>query len=435
MSNDNVYTSSRTSLVEPLIIRLLLTSDLPRRPSNSYYIAGRTYIGYTKEAFNLARVCKRWFKLVSGSLNRVDIDQFYSEDTDLSPLLMMIRGEQTTKQKFPIINKMQSLTISGHFEDVTNKLIETLVKEQKEGHFDEITSSLEHVYADTYGMDQIPSDFYDMLEICKSLFPSLDSLTLYRRDHQEESGSPTQIFLWDLPYFDNFKYLDCKIYREAGDNEENLEDILNALSKNLHLKYLDLTISQGVSTFRLACYFAAWSNLEYLKIKCAYGFCNLNQKELNTFSRLIRENNKLKEVYLGKLRLKEMSFEKKEGIQQALAVNKCITNLDVNYSLFYTKTKSTNIISQVVKQFKLVHKSNQDLNDYQTVTDSIIDIISLNTHPNLTSMYITFILGDGEKPYQFKQRLVDALSTNTTLQSFSYNIVADGKINPSTTLR
>ncbi|KYQ88516.1 hypothetical protein DLAC_11238 [Tieghemostelium lacteum] len=435
MSNDNVYTSSRTSMVEPLIIRLLLTSDLPRRPSNSYYLAGRTYIGYTKEAFNLARVCKRWFKWVSGSLNSVDIAQFYSKD--LSPLLMMIRGEQTTKQKFPIINKMQSLTIRGF--NFTNELIEILVKEQKEGHFDGITSSLEHIYAHTYGMGQIPIDFYDMLEDCKSLFPSLDSLSLYRRDDQEEYGSPTQLFLLDLPCFGNFKYLHCQIQRDTeDDNEESSEELLEALSRNPYLKYLDLTMQEGVSIGRLPYYFASWSNLEYLKIQCYTGFGDIGQEGLDILSMLIRENNKLKEVYLGNLGLDEMSFETKEGIQQALAVNKCITNLDVNYSLFYTKTKSTNIISQVVKQFKLVHKSFQDFNDqcdYQTVTDSIIDIISLNTHPNLTSMDITFILGDDEKPDQFKQRLVDALSTNTTLQSFSYNIVANGKINPSTTLR
>ncbi|EFA79240.1 hypothetical protein PPL_07658 [Heterostelium album PN500] len=440
-NNNNNGESSRTSMVEPLIIRLLLTSDLPRKRSNSYEFAGRTYIGYSELAFNLAKVCKRWFKLVSCSINSVDIVQFVTnnDNTDLSALLMMIRGEQTTKQKFPIVNKLQSLTIrGGNQANITRELIETLVDEQKEGKLDGITSSIEHVFAFTFGMGDIPSDFYDMLENCQSVFPSLDSLSLYRDDRQEEAGSPLYLFLVDLPCFNYIKYLNCQIQRDTeDDNEESSSELLTALSKNPFLKFLDLTMKEGMSIGRLVYYFASWSTLEYIKIQCYTGVGDMTQEGLDALYMVMRENNKLKDVNFGNLGLDEMSLDTKDGIQQALAANKCIINLDVNYSLFYTKTKSTNIISQTVQQFKLVHKSFQEFNDqckYETVTDSILEIISGNTHPNLTNMHITFVVG-GEELDQFKQRVVDALSTNTTLRSFSYNTFCGGTISPSTALR
>ncbi|EGG15337.1 ABC transporter G family protein [Cavenderia fasciculata] len=136
---------------------VLCLGDSNRNDFSIHHAGSIIYYVFTLESYNLARVSKKWFQLVSSlitHLNENDDVWLKSEDV----FAKMIKGQQLTE--YSIIKQLESVTVGDY--------------DQKKGQLKDIHSPLEHLFIPAHLVDNENSiNIEEFFGQCSNIFTSL----------------------------------------------------------------------------------------------------------------------------------------------------------------------------------------------------------------------------------------------------------------------
>ncbi|EGG19027.1 hypothetical protein DFA_02270 [Cavenderia fasciculata] len=418
----------------------------------------KTYITFTDELYQLAKVNKRWFALISSRIDQVSVREltnkpFKPSGRKVHPLIKLLKVQQS--DKYSIIRRLKSLLLDikpATTQEEANCINEMFRKIALQEKFP-FTSSLEHIYFPTGWWDEydIAEDFerfftedymrkysrgskttglgFKMTKI----FANLSSITL-TLDYETRDGYTMLAMIETIKqHMTQVKNLSWSIETGSdgeGSEYDSFEPLWDHSTTNFNLEQLSIDC-YGMQMKHLYNVFRKESKLIFFKAGAYRGRAQLesNADDLDMAVESIKTNSTLTSLKLGKLYL---TNDEKIRIQKALAFNQTITNLSICQYLFGVSPSSpsisTDILSQSLIEFKYI-----ELTDDLNVINSIIKIIETNSHPNLKSIGIKMDKTNGDK--QLEDRFTKALKANTTLDTFKFKYLYSFRRRPSIELR
>ncbi|EGG23783.1 hypothetical protein DFA_05919 [Cavenderia fasciculata] len=382
----------------PFIIQLKIINYVlwSRCISNSFE---SDYIYLDKDNYQLARVNKKWFQQVSGSVTGIDLGTIAS----LRPLVQngpyLTKGRllflkllfiNTKSNEYSIVKQLKSMTIHqlNYFGVV--KGIERL-EEICNNYDDDGTSgdnqpflptTLEHIsfMADDIETN-IPTALNRVLSGKSELFPNFNSISIISN---EELADPFGN-IYTLPQLN-------RLYIDVNSQESFWQTVSwDGICKNANLRYLHWATNQGFAIDLFQSLFQNCSSLQHLYVSAREPHQTPQGFEFKQLLTDVERNTSITYLDISLIDLKFSDQEKME-FSQSLSINHSITHLTTNYSLLYTSMATTSILSQSLQYFKLIKPEQFIIQyDFTEITESILGMIENNTHPNLKFMYITFL--------------------------------------------
>ncbi|EGG19036.1 mutY like protein [Cavenderia fasciculata] len=443
--NHKWVTKDKLMLIEslPVLIQNKIIDLLVNERSEVFE---KTYITFTDELYQLAKVNKRWFALISSRIDQVSVREltnkpFKPSGRKVHPLIKLLKVQQS--DKYSIIRRLKSLLLDikpATTQEEANCINEMFRKIALQEKFP-FTSSLEHIYFPTGWWDEydIAEDFerfftedYMRKYSCTSkttglgfkmtkIFANLSSMTLTLDYETRDGGTMLGMIKTIKEHMTQVKNLSWSI--ECGSDGEgseydSFEPLWDHSTTNFNLEQLSIDC-YGMKMKHLYNVFREESKLAFFK--AAHYVLKSNTDDLDMAVDSIKTNStmtslKLKNIY------SNLTNDEKIKIQKALASNQTITNLSICQDLFgVSSSNSTDILSQSLIEFQYFESTqfniSEPLNNLNVI-NSLIMIIETNSHPNLKSIGIRM-----DKDYldkQLKDRFIKACKSNTTLDTFKF---------------
>ncbi|EFA76258.1 hypothetical protein PPL_10019 [Heterostelium album PN500] len=335
------------------IVRYLLYDDPDRsRDDCSEYTYFRRWM------FKIAFVCKEWFAMVRDTVDGLHAIELWRYDDADRIIGDWISGVPSSK--YSIIQTVRALSISEDTNS-TYSMEAILFGYEEEGNEDKDdkdteqneeprVSPLRHI---TLYADQEDAEYYTDLAMDALQLPKyrlINSVTLRGMYTSEDNVS--SIFMNGIRKLENIKKINVLVNTEV---EETCRNTWRLASLCTHLTSITIDTKYGLEIEYLPGFFSQ-PLLEHLDISDhevdLWNKIEDGRKSIPTdLYNLISGNKSIKSLSL--VFHSPESPQYVEMLFDALSQNKCITDLSLDYSLFYTSTIRTNILSQTLKSLKL----------------------------------------------------------------------------------